>query len=77
MKIRFFLQFGFVEWNVPPAMLTNNFSFIGLCKNIRADGHFISEDIFLPAEGIQAIAIVKDNISATYVANAPSTETKR
>lgn len=55
MNIKFFLRNGAViEWPVPDP---EHFSFVALMKAIRADGHFIAPDVYIPHEQIACIGL--------------------
>jgi hypothetical protein len=55
--VKFFLRNGsIVDWKVP-AEQAEVFNFVGLCKAIRADGHFMGADLYIPHDHIAVIAL--------------------
>lgn len=56
MVVKFFLRNGAtVDWPVPEP--SEHFSFVALAKAIRADGHFIAPDIYIPHEQIAVMGL--------------------
>ena len=72
MIVKFFLLGpALVEWQVPdPAQ----FNFMGMCKNIRADDHFLAPGIYIPHHAITAIGLDGEGVK---LPTAPSVETKQ
>ncbi len=63
IKIVFFLRNGGkVEWPVPNP---EGFSFLTLCKSIRADGHFLTNEFYLNHDEIACIGL--DGGSASFM----------